>query len=114
MNEEMIERAVERLAALADATRMRIMMRLREGECNVSGLSAELQVAQPSVSKHLGVLRHAGLISVRHEGAQAFYFVRDDSVFGICDVLCGAIRRQQNEDARALGAKPRRSRSARR
>lgn len=106
MNQEMIDCAVERLRALADATRIRILMRLREGECSVNELSACLGVAQPSVSKHLALLRQAGLVRLRPEGAHSLYSIRDDTVFGICDIVCSAVRRQHNERAEALGIQP--------
>ena len=103
MSPEMIESAVERLRAIADPTRIRILMRLRAAEANVSQLSDEIGVAQPSMSKHLAQLRQAGLVKVRPEGAQALYSIRDDSVFGICDIVCSAVRQQHEERARALG-----------
>ena len=59
---------------LADPTRRAIFERLcREGEQTVGALTAEAGVSQPAVSKHLGVLRRAGLVRDRHEGRQTHY-----------------------------------------
>jgi DNA-binding transcriptional ArsR family regulator len=59
---------------LADPTRRAIFERLcREGEKTVGALTARARVSQPAVSKHLGVLKQAGLVSDRHEGRQTHY-----------------------------------------
>ncbi|PZV35103.1 ArsR/SmtB family transcription factor [Mesorhizobium kowhaii] len=59
---------------LSDPTRRAIFERLcREGEQTVGALTAQSGVSQPAVSKHLGVLRQAGLVRDRHEGRQTHY-----------------------------------------
>ena len=59
---------------LADPTRRAIFERLcREGEQTVGVLTATAGVSQPAVSKHLGVLKQAGLVRDRHEGRQTHY-----------------------------------------
>ena len=59
---------------LADPTRRAIFERLcREGEQTVGALTARSGVSQPAVSKHLGVLKQAGLVRDRHEGRQTHY-----------------------------------------
>jgi DNA-binding transcriptional ArsR family regulator len=60
--------------SLADPTRRAIFERLcREGEQTVGALTAQAGVSQPAVSKHLGVLKQAGLVRDRHEGRQTHY-----------------------------------------
>ena len=59
---------------LADATRRAIFERLcREGEQTVGALTARAKISQPAVSKHLGILKQAGLVRDRHEGRQTHY-----------------------------------------
>ncbi len=59
---------------LADPTRRALFERLcREGELTVGALTAEAGISQPAVSKHLGVLKQAGLVRDRHEGRQTHY-----------------------------------------
>ncbi len=59
---------------LADPTRRALFERLcREGETTVASLTAGAGVSQPAVSKHLGVLKLAGLVRGRHEGRQTHY-----------------------------------------
>lgn len=55
-------------AALADPTRRAILGRLRAGEATVTELVAPFGLAQPTISKHLGVLERAGLVERRRDG----------------------------------------------
>src|ERR1700738_3758267 len=60
--------------SLADPTRRALFERLCcEGEQTVGALTARAGVSQPAVSKHLGVLKQAGLVRDRHEGRQTHY-----------------------------------------
>ncbi len=60
--------------ALADPTRRALFERLcRKGEQTVAALTARAGVSQPAVSKHLAVLKHAGLVRDRQEGRQTHY-----------------------------------------
>ena len=60
--------------ALADPTRRALFERLcQAGEQTVGALTAQAGVSQPAVSKHLAVLKEAGLVRDRHEGRQTHY-----------------------------------------
>src|SRR6478752_4239361 len=60
--------------ALADPTRRALFERLcRDGEQTVGALTARAGVSQPAVSKHLGVLKQAGLVHDHHQGRQTHY-----------------------------------------
>ena len=97
---ELIPKVVERLKALADENRLRLLMRLREGECNVTQLTEEMGLSQASVSKHLLMLKQVGLVEARRVGTQAIYQVRDASVFEMCTLVCdGVLRFVQAEHA---------------
>ncbi|HEV7157262.1 MAG TPA: metalloregulator ArsR/SmtB family transcription factor [Caulobacteraceae bacterium] len=63
--------------SLADPTRRAIFERLcREGEQTVWRLTEDAGVSQPAISKHLRVLKEAGLVSDRHSGRETHYSVR--------------------------------------
>jgi DNA-binding transcriptional ArsR family regulator len=63
-------------AALAEPSRRLILDLLRDGERSVNDLVARLKLSQPGVSKHLRVLREAGLVEVRPEGRRRWYALR--------------------------------------
>lgn len=95
---ELLGHIVERLKAVADENRLRLLMRLREGNCHVTALSEELGISQASTSKHLSVLRQAGLIDVTRQGTQAIYRIDDPSVFEMCQIVCdGVVRHIQRQ-----------------
>ena len=63
-------------AALAEPHRRQILDLLRGRERTVGDLVARLKLSQPGVSKHLKVLRRAGLVVVRPEGRERWYGLR--------------------------------------
>jgi DNA-binding transcriptional ArsR family regulator len=65
-------------AALAEPNRREILDLLRAGERSVGELVDRLTLSQPGVSKHLKVLREAGLVAARSEGKQRLYALRSE------------------------------------
>ncbi|MGH3133917.1 MAG: ArsR/SmtB family transcription factor [Gaiellaceae bacterium] len=63
-------------AALAEPHRRQILDLLRSSERSVTELVVRLKISQPGVSKHLRVLREAGLVDVRAEGRRRWYGLR--------------------------------------
>lgn len=63
------------LKALADPTRMRIVKRLLANDENVNDLSGQLALSQYNVSKHLRVLKHAGIVDMRAVAQRREYFI---------------------------------------
>ncbi|HZQ15745.1 MAG TPA: metalloregulator ArsR/SmtB family transcription factor [Gaiellaceae bacterium] len=68
---------------LGHPARVRILELLRDGECSVGQLQAELGLDSSGASQHLAALRRIGLVSVRREGTSAFYSIEDDRVFDL-------------------------------
>jgi len=71
----MIQEDIHLLKALADNTRLRILRLLVAEELSVYELVKILQLPQPSVSRHLAILRNAELVIDRREGARVYYSV---------------------------------------
>jgi DNA-binding transcriptional ArsR family regulator len=67
-------------AALGDPTRRRVFELLRSGPRAVGELSEQLPVSRPAVSQHLRVLKEAGLVIERSEGARRLYSVQPEGV----------------------------------
>lgn len=65
------------LKALGEENRLRILRLLLSGEQNVNGLSTALKISSYNVSKHLGILKSAGLIACRREGRERRYSVAE-------------------------------------
>ena len=74
-------------AALADPHRRRILDLLQAGERPVNELVDHLGLSQPGVSKHLRVLREAGLVTSRVHGRQRLYSLRPEPLAEVADWL---------------------------
>lgn len=72
---------------LAEPRRRRILDLLRAGERTVGDLVSALGISQPGVSKHLRVLRRAGLVEVRADGQRRRYRLRTEPLREIDDWL---------------------------
>jgi len=98
---------------VADSTRREILQVLLDaqgvgsGEVSVSQIVSSLELSQPTISKHLKVLRDAGLVAVREEGQHRFYHLDASPLEEIDDWLLpfiGGSEETENGDARAIGA----------
>jgi DNA-binding transcriptional ArsR family regulator len=87
--------------ALADPTRRRILELLAEEERPVGELVSELSISQPGVSKHLRVMREAGLVTVRSDAQRRVYGV-DPGPLRELDVWLAPYRRLWNSKLDAL------------
>jgi DNA-binding transcriptional ArsR family regulator len=72
-----IEHLAELCHILGDKTRLRILQVLQEGKSNVTCLCKGLKLPQPTVSRHLAIMRMAGLVANRREGKEIHYFLND-------------------------------------
>lgn len=102
LSDELLERIAERIKALADPTRLKILHQLQEGEICVGDLADRVGGSQANVSKHLAVLRKAGLVTCRRDGMNVCYRVADESAFTICRLVCDALVRQTERTAETL------------
>jgi DNA-binding transcriptional ArsR family regulator len=92
-------------STLADPTRRAIFERLcRDGEQTVRALTDRAGVSQPAVSKHLGVLKHAGLVRDRREGRQTHYSAQPQGLAPLIDwmSLYGAFWHERFDRLEAL------------
>ena len=76
-------------AVIAEGTRRDILGSLRDGDKAVGELVEELEVSQPTVSKHLKVLREAGLVSMRAQGQKRYYSLRTQPLLQVAEWITG-------------------------
>jgi DNA-binding transcriptional ArsR family regulator len=75
------------LHALSDSSRRTVLEALSQGEATVGELAALLPIARPGVSRHLRVLREAGLVEVRQEAQWRVYRLRPEPLAEVDDWL---------------------------
>lgn len=83
-----------RFRVLADPMRIKILDRLRDGGATVKELTEATGSSQQNVSKHLGVLHGAGMVTRERQGNFVRYVCADPGVYELCEQVCGGLRRQ--------------------
>jgi DNA-binding transcriptional ArsR family regulator len=116
-SDELLSRIAEVLKAMADPTRLKILHGIHNGERCVTDILEIVGGSQANVSKHLSVLKRAGLVDCRRSGLNVYYRIVDEGVFTICRNVCDSLElrienehqtiiegRQQMEEAEAVKA----------
>jgi len=80
--------------ALSEPTRLQILNLLRTGERNVAELAHACGYTSANISRHLSLLMQHGLVARESRGTSGYYRIADDSVYALCDLVCGNIARQ--------------------
>ena len=91
------ELIAQRFRVLGEPMRIKLLDRLREGSASVGELQEALGASQQNISKHLGVLHGASMVSRSKAGNRTVYAISDPSVFDLCELVCGSVRRQVAE-----------------
>lgn len=94
LNDEALELIANRFRLLSEPMRLKILHTLSDREMNVSELVAATGANQANISKHLGILLDAGVVSRRKEGLTANYRIADESIFELCDTVCSRLKNQ--------------------
>lgn len=102
MSDRTLEEVATRFKVLAEPTRLRILRALQAGERTVGELVEALDTSQANVSKHLGILHRHSMVGRRKDGPRRLYRIADESIFQLCDLVCGQIEEEVRVRRRAL------------
>jgi DNA-binding transcriptional ArsR family regulator len=106
LSEPLIELIAQRFRVLAEPMRIKLLDQLRDRDATVSELQAALGATQQNVSKHLGILHGAGMVTRAKDGNHVRYSIADEGVFELCEQVCGGIRRQLDDLGATLPPAP--------
>ena len=95
--EPLADLVAQRFRVLGEPMRIKLLHHLRDGAASVGELQASLGASQQNLSKHLGILHAAGMVSRTKHGNRTVYAISDPSVFELCDQVCGGLRRHLAE-----------------
>lgn len=101
--EPVVELIAQRFRLMGEPMRIRMLDRLRGGEQSVGELADALGASQQNVSKHLTSLHQVGIVGRRKAGNRVVYSIADDSIFALCEIVCGGLQSQLAELAELLG-----------
>lgn len=99
LSPQALEQVAQYFRALSEPTRLQILNLLREGERNVGDLAQLTGYTAANVSRHLAFLTQQGLVERESRGTAAYYRIADESVYALCDLVCGNIARQLERSA---------------
>jgi len=95
--ELLVELIAQRFRVIGEPMRIKLLDQLRDGAATVGELVEALGASQQNVSKHLGVLHNAGVVSRTKDGTSVRYAIADETVFALCEQVCGGLRNQLAE-----------------
>lgn len=90
--------------ALSEPTRLQILNLLRQQERSVGELAQLCGCTSANTSRHLALLTQRGLVARESRGNSAIYTIADESVYALCDLVCGSIARQFERTAKDRAA----------
>jgi ArsR family transcriptional regulator len=102
LKQEIIQLEADFCAALSEPTRIIILYTLKERPLNVSELTNELCIPQPSVSRHLKILRERSLVFTKRQGTVITYHLADHRVIEALDLLRSAMRDRMTQHANLI------------
>ncbi|MDW8413283.1 MAG: metalloregulator ArsR/SmtB family transcription factor [Acidobacteriota bacterium] len=103
MSFEALELIASRFKVLAEPMRLKLLHELSSGERSVTELIEATGASQANVSKHLGILLEAGLVKRRKDKLNAYYSIADESVFKLCEVVCGSLAEHLETKRKLVG-----------
>jgi DNA-binding transcriptional ArsR family regulator len=80
--------------ALSEPTRLQLLNLLREGERNVGDLAQRTGFTAANISRHMSMLSQQGMVARESRGTSVYYRISDDSIYALCDLVCGNIARE--------------------
>ncbi|MGF1504792.1 MAG: winged helix-turn-helix transcriptional regulator [Chloroflexi bacterium] len=78
--------------AVGDPRRMQILYALHAQSRNVTAISECLDIPQPTVSRHLAVLKNSGLVTAERDGRSVIYRLVDERIIGVADTMRDILR----------------------
>ncbi len=94
---ETLAAVASRFKILAEPARLQILNELRAGPLNVTELMEGTRLNQANLSKHLQLLHAHGFVARRRTGSFVVYTLADPTVFALCDIMCGQLKRRGSE-----------------
>ncbi len=90
------------LKSLAHPVRLEVIEYLKTKEASVGEMVKELGVEQSGLSKHLAILRQAGIVASRQEKVTVYYSIRDKDIYQVLRPIAEILRKKLSESQRVL------------
>ncbi len=101
---EALQEVAAYFQVLSEPTRLRILNLLRGSERNVGELAELCGFTAANISRHLATLTKHGFLVRESRGTSVYYRIADESVYELCDLVCGNIAGQYERNAKSRRA----------
>ena len=103
LSELALDHVAQYFSALSEPSRLRVLNILRNGERNVGELAELCECSQANISRHLSTLAKHGMVIREARGTTVYYRIADESIYALCDLVCGNLAKRLLEQANLLG-----------
>lgn len=97
-----LELIAHRFRALSEPVRLKLLSALMQGEKNVTQLVEAAGTGQANVSKHLSILKQAGMIASKREGLATMCSISDPAIFQLCEIMCAKLKDEHAQRSKHL------------
>lgn len=101
-SESALDMMAQRFRSLGEATRLKLVTKMMDGEMTVGQLVEATGSGQANVSKHLSILKEAGMIETRKEGLSTYCSIATPMVQDMCDQVLARLRADIAETSKSL------------
>ena len=103
----LVELIAQRFRVIGEPMRIRLLDALRDGPLTINELTEAVDASQQNVSKHIAMLAQAGIVAREKDGNRVRCSIADESVFELCEAVCGGLRQRIAElDGLLSGTSP--------
>ncbi len=88
--------------ALGHPTRLRMIRLLKNGPLCVNQIAKQLEINQPTASRHLTALRNVGILEVHRHGTDVHYQIANPKILEVCDLMRGVLAKREIERSEIL------------
>jgi signal transduction histidine kinase/DNA-binding transcriptional ArsR family regulator len=96
----------QRFRVIGEPMRIRVLDALRDGPLTINELTEVLGASQQNVSRHVVVLAQAGIVAREKDGTRVRCSIADETIFELCEIVCGGLRQQVAELGEVLSGGP--------
>jgi DNA-binding transcriptional ArsR family regulator len=104
LNDQTLDHVARRFKLLGEPMRLKLLSHLQEKEKCVQDLVDLTGAGQANVSKHLSLLTSHGILGRRKEGLHVYYFIADETVYKLCDIVCSSLGEQADDLRKAVNS----------
>jgi len=97
-----LELIAHRFRALSEPVRLKLLNTLMQGEKNVTQLVEAAGTGQANVSKHLSILKQAGMITTRRDGLATMCSISDPAIHQLCEIMCEKLKGEHEQRSKHL------------